>query len=512
MIQNSLDFVSANSHSARLLLIYVLLQFGGAVWNYEVLSQPVVPLGTEVTEVGAYRELSLFIAAGDLIIFDSDSRQWTGHDLSIPNGYLSENAHPAWYSSAVNLSTDEIWLWDRSVGATVKVLVSDSLYVDFRPRRSSQTQFEHAGGLNPHTGSPIAFSGYGYYRAKDFVVEFDPELNTWREISVIEGPTPSPRMGGVSGFGFSDSLFVVVGGKQQVRNSNPPIYSDPVQDAWALDLDRKKWTRLPFEPWLECHIESTARNLGQLPADRARSSLLFLITELCHVPSGNVSLINNVVEWRPADGVLRSIGILDRIPQPQKLAQLHHTVGLDSIRLGFLAKDSSVPFVDWDYTEVRVPRVDDGEWLRLSPPPKTLGKTWVVVSVGLLLLIPFTTYVYKKRRRTKTHISVKRDSLYVHVDDVTYVNPIPQYVQVVLSVVAEQATDSDQIDVEHLDNMLLQWYPDPESARTMRNKAFTELNDIALRLTGREFILRSRREDDGRRFYYRVVVPVSSSD
>jgi len=520
-----------------------------AIAGTAVTPSPVLAQDSEPVALGHAGARTFYLSGDSLHILDHDARTWSAHAVPAADTLFHPNGQPAWYSSAVDAEARRIWIWDRSVGPTLTINLDDPSRQQAVWRLSSHVQFDHAGGLDPGTGWPLAFSGYGYYRAKDYILTYDAELQTWVELPVAQGAgvsedtgaaeraasesttstaTPAPRMHAVMATAFSDSLIAIVGGTVNEGTDPIPHYSQPAEDTWVLNLASERWTRVPFEPWMECHVRYAAEQTGQLPGSRRTGAAYFWMTELCPLDPEREHLRNSVIEWRPLEGRLRPVASFGRVPEPQKLTMIDVPAAgtgrtaldarstavsastTDSVRVGVLNRKATSDMFGADLIVMSAPIDTSAGWTALAELPEERRVSLIVWMLLGLATVGGGIYFALRAMREKRSATVyaEQERLEIARGRTRTSSALQPHVRLLLESLANVRKENDLIDPDDLLDHFEERYSDLESARAMRNKAYNEVNELAENVVGRPLIERIQREDDRRRYMYRLLMPV----
>ena len=239
---------------------------------------------------------------------------------------FDEKTLPFVNSGAWDAENRVFWLWDFSVGSTIKLSEAGEVLA-FSPRRSSHVQYQHAGGLHPLEREPIAYGGYGYYRAKDYLLHYSERSDNWEEVP-FAGESPRERTGALMISGIDTSKVVVAGGYISEEQSHPPAYNVKALEAWSFDFTSGSWAQLPYDSWLTCPLETTQMQMGDVPVHDGWALLFW--PEDCALPfEVEYSVRNAVAMWNPLSGEVRLVGAIEGLPNPYRVAGLF--VGEDGV-------------------------------------------------------------------------------------------------------------------------------------------------------------------------------------
>lgn len=450
--------------------------------------------------LGASGSATWYLRPDSVVGFDfATGRRW---GRSVPNilSLFATDARPSSNSVAVEPGGNWAWIWDGSVGSVYRLSLQDSVLLDYS-RLSSRTQFKHAGGLHPQTHRPLAFSGYGYYRAKEFLLTFDDSLDTWRELPLLPGRAPLPRMGGVMVSGWDSAHVAVVGGTVARPGVHPPEYTLDVDDVWILNLYSGRWKEVNSPGGLACVVRGTEHKLGHVPVDPTRGVALLYARTGCRQEELPAQA---VLEWNPATGEVKGLG---SIPL---------TLPVGAFLAAMYPSSDSVSTVFWE------PRDDTdlGSWRQwrfsaaYGGPNAVAGwNPWAWL--GPLMVVATALGIGLFRRRRSPAPAEAGEPL-VRIEcrqgGSIAVGPVGELrvdLSTSASILCRFLSESDDgpgslLDSDKLEDHFLEHYPDPDSSRVVRNRAIDELNKIAREVLGNDLIVRKRKFDDARRYDYRL--------
>ena len=134
-----------------------------------------------------------FIGLEDSIYrLDLRSGELNRHAPFPDRSLFAPNTLPQHNSSVA--SGNELWLWDSSIGSVVHIDSLGQSTVFPREAGPTYSRFNHISTLHPISRLPLVFGGYGFYRAKNFFIFFDPGLGEWHEAPATSGRyDPPPR-------------------------------------------------------------------------------------------------------------------------------------------------------------------------------------------------------------------------------------------------------------------------------------------------------------------------------
>ena len=449
--------------------------------------------------IGASAQFKPLASSGErsvLLVNDSlwviDTMALTAHNAGRPEWLdaFDITTLPSTNSGAWDEENEVFWLWDNSVGATIR-LSSSGETISFIPRRSSHVQYEHAGGLHPIDRVPIAYSGYGYYRTKEFMVSFSPEADTWVEVPYI-GPMPDPRMGAIMISGFESPHVLVTGGRKAERDTYPPVYNLETEDAWEFDFETLEWNALPFEPWLTCGLRFTRGLLGDVPVQGEETLIFF--PDQCSMPfETDFQVSNGIVSWNAFTGEVRLLGMVENLPTPFRLVGLY----LDAVGLPVVTVSNTEP--DTWVASLFHPdiRPIEASVIRMQVP-KERSLIWIFPVIVVLLGGIVWLWVY---RRVTVTVDSDRGVLVFKRGLTSHVTtPSPSVIQLALAFASSSSKSRFPGDLvsDHFDSLIA----DPDASRVAKNRALNDINELSESLGLGALIDRKRNSADKRKFDY----------
>jgi hypothetical protein len=461
--------------------------------------------GADHVALGVYGETAYWLEGASLVGLDLRSGEARSRDLSgafrvfepwKANVGVEPNP-PAWYSSAIDTRRGVLWLWDRSVGATVRVGLagSDTMAVA-TPRRSSLTQFDHAGGLHPMTGLPLAYGGFGYHRSVEFAVTYDDLAPTWVEIAYRGPARPVARLKATMVDGWHPTRVAIVGGIAASGDTTPIAFDRALSDAWTYDFADSTWTEIDLPPAVRCALGSSAPDLGDVAADPGTHGVL-----LYRPPSCSDHGAGAIIRWFPERGDVQHVGDLPGTAPDAAPLALYYPPDSASARMVFWTPEPGRPRSEWRRMGIDMPLQ--------SPPAPSSGWPLAAAPVALgVLLLGAWGWVRRRRRHGDSDILVTLDG----VDRITLRQNgdardrgMSDNARHVIESLADAGVRAgDTVSADQVTRVLDPLYTDPDSLRVARNRAVDEINALFLELFGAELLERVRRSDDARRFDWRV--------
>lgn len=402
------------------------------------------------------------------------------------------------------------WIWDASGGTPMRLPLREGERAYAYPRRSWYALFGHAPGIRPETGNPVLYGGYGYYRAQDFLLEFDPEADTWRELPARFGsPTPGPRNAAWMLTGWDARRILLLGGSVAQSGQSPPVYSDELRDAWVYDPADSTWSEVDVDPGLVCSLKQWIYTKVSVATHPSTGSVAFPVTcPTAAFPD------RTMVQWRPLAGTVDVLGVLPRDLALQQVPLGTYIVpGSDSVTAMFWQVRRGRPPVEWTVHRFRFP-------LRTGYGPAGAGDgtrpgAWLPWLAGLLLAATAGAIALARRRQrvpegTVPHRRVIRvEATAGHgairlADGVDEHRPeLSIHAAELLTFVARRQADAGQVlDAEEVNDLFLSRYRDPDTARVTKNRALDQLNEAFVRLYGMPLLERRRSPVDRRRVEY----------
>jgi hypothetical protein len=469
--------------------------------------------GADHVALGVYGETAYWLEGASLVGLDLRSGEARSRDLSDAFRVFEpwkaslglDPNPPTWYSSAIDTRRGVLWLWDRSVGATVLVgLTGSDTLVVATPRRSSLTQFDHAGGLHPMTGRPLAYGGFGYHRSVEFAVTYDDLAPTWVEIAYRGPDRPVARLGATMVDGWHPTRVAIVGGIAASDDTPPITYDRALSDAWTYDFADSTWSEIDLPPAVRCALGSSASLLGDVAADPGTHGVL-----LYRPPSCSDNGAGAILRWIPDLGDVQHVGDLPRTAPDAAPLALYYPPDSASARMVLWTPEPGRPRSERRLLSVDMP----------LPPPPAPGSGWPVaaapVAVGILLLGTWG-WVRRRRRNGDGEILVTLDG----VDRITLrrngdarERGMSENARHVLQSLADAGVRAgDTVSADQVTQILDPLYTDPDSLRVARNRAVDEINALFREEFGVVLLERVRRSDDARRFDWRVRWTVRLDD
>lgn len=449
---------------------------------------PSASVSAQVRPLASSGERTLILISDSLWIIDGATAKARNAGRPTWIDAFEPTTLPNANSGAWDPQENVFWLWDYSVGSTIK-LSPEGEVLAFSPRRSSHVQYQHAGGLHPISRTPVAYGGYGYYRTKEFMVSYSPEADTWLEV-----PYPAPpqaRTNSVMISGLDDRHIVVVGGQVARPGTFPPLYNLPADEALAFDFLSSTWRKLRYDPWMMCPVEHTRNNLGDVPTWQGKALLLW--PEYCALPfaTGSPSKIS-VVTWNPFSGEVALLGSVEDLPSPHRLVALFmDETATPVVIVSRGTMDSGAPLLQRgtivaQSATLRLSRAAGIPWTWLTLLLSASGLAWVVI-------------LRSRRVSIQVHVGVGRltfqKGLHRHS-----VSPSPSVVQ--LCAVLASRTGGRHIPAEVIGDHFDRMSTDPDAARVAKNRALNDLNELSAGLGFGFVIERVRSSADRRKFDY----------
>lgn len=416
----------------------------------------------------------------------------TARNLGRPTWFdaFDEKTLPYVNSGSWDAETDMIWLWDYSVGSTIHMTGTGDL-VSFSPRRSSWVQFQHAGGLHPIDGTPLAYGGYGYYRAKEFMVNYSPSADNWNEVPFANAPPPA-RLNAIMISGIDSTRIVIAGGDVSEAGVYPPANNIAAGDAWSFDFSTMQWQQLPFEEWVLCSMTFTRSQLGDIPVRDGRA--LLFSPEYCPFPwSFEPPVRTAILSWEPLTGEASILGSVEDLPNPYRIMglyldesgspQIAVTSGTDETYVGPLLRGSIRPL--------------EANSLRLAAPPRFPAWWW---SIALMVALLSATGV-QMTRRFVIEVDASQGRVVFRKGFTRHItSPSPSVAQLAAAFATQPTSRRFSADFvgEHFDALIA----DPDAARVAKNRALNDLNELSRQIGLGEVVQRVRNSSDKRKFDY----------
>ncbi|MCE7992139.1 MAG: hypothetical protein HEP71_09165 [Roseivirga sp.] len=155
-------------------------------------------------------------------IYSTQQQQLYAYDLGPEHGYLFNKTTESWENTGTQ-EAPPIYIW------------------------------QHAPLENALNGKPMIFAGYGFFEARNKLLEFDPEARQWVEIP-LKGDIPEPRFMLGATAGYNSGEYYIYGGYGNESGEQESGF-DNLSDLYLLNLNdssmKKLWGRAPGEtPYL----------------------------------------------------------------------------------------------------------------------------------------------------------------------------------------------------------------------------------------------------------------------
>ncbi len=155
-------------------------------------------------------------------VYSTQHEQLYGYDLGPEHGYQFDKATGSWKNIG-HQEAPPIYIW------------------------------QHAPLENALNGNPMIFAGYGFFEARNKLLEFNPESQKWVEIPLI-GDIPEPRFMLGATAGYRKGEYYIYGGYGNASGEQESGF-DNLSDLYLLNLNdsslTKLWGRAPGEtPYL----------------------------------------------------------------------------------------------------------------------------------------------------------------------------------------------------------------------------------------------------------------------
>jgi hypothetical protein len=416
---------------------------------------------------------------------------------------FAPNTKPA--SNSGLLTEEYFWLWDSSIGSIVRYDREGVAYIT--AQNPTLTRFSHVAAAHPQSGNPLVFGGYGFYRAKDFFIEFDADLGEWREVpSVVGEDDPPPSMRGRL-LALSDSSTVVFVGGVVSKTVTMPLYNElNLERAWAFDTVNRRWARLPIDDVLHCLLrESTMRLLKDF---RGYESVfvgihpktdLTVCTSAVHpeMETGTVFL------WHPASNRYAILETRFEFNTGIRLTAL--TASDDSLTIHQVGLDRSgdTPLVMKHQTRALDASIT---WRMLELPGEPIMPPHML---GLLVLLIGITATGAWRLRTRKGIWYTAGDTEMRVRNglTESIEVLPPNAREILTAMASKPPGT-LIMREDLEKAFDGRAYSMDTLRTVMNRAISAVNDVGEHRLGKEIIQRIPSPEDKRRQVYVLAVPV----
>ncbi|GAB5524068.1 MAG: hypothetical protein Roseis2KO_19400 [Roseivirga sp.] len=151
-------------------------------------------------------------------IYSTQHQQLYGYDLGPEHGYQFDKGTGSW-GDIETKEAPPIYIW------------------------------QHAPLENTLNGNPMIFAGYGFFEARDKLLEFNPDTRKWVEIP-LTGDIPEPRFMLGATAGYNTGEYFIYGGYGNKSGEQESGF-DNLSDLYLLNLNdssiTKLWGRAPGE-------------------------------------------------------------------------------------------------------------------------------------------------------------------------------------------------------------------------------------------------------------------------
>lgn len=151
-------------------------------------------------------------------VYSTQHEQLYGYDLGPQHGYRFDKSTGSWEGLGEQ-KAPPIYIW------------------------------QHAPLENALNGNPIIFAGYGFFKARNKLLEFNPDTQKWVEIP-LKGDIPEPRFMLGATAGYNTGEYFIYGGYGNESGEQESGF-DNLSDLYLLNLNdsslTKLWGRAPGE-------------------------------------------------------------------------------------------------------------------------------------------------------------------------------------------------------------------------------------------------------------------------
>ena len=403
------------------------------------------------------------------------------------------------------LTEEYFWLWDSSIGSIVRYDREGVAHIT--AQNPTLTRFSHVATAHPQGGNPLVFGGYGFYRAKDFFIEFDTDLGEWREVpSVVGDDDPPPSMRGRL-LALGDSSAVVYAGGVVSKTETMPLYNElDLERAWAFDTVKGSWSRLPIDDVLHCLLrESTMRLLKDF---RGHESVFVGIH-----PKTDVTVCTSAVHpemetgavflWHPASNRYAILETRFEFNAGIRLTAL--TASDDSLTIHQVGLDGSgnIPLMMKHQTKALDASI---AWRTLELAEEPIVPPHILGALALLLGIT-ATGAWRLRTRKGIWYTAGDTEMRVRNGLTESIEVLPPNAREILTAMASKPPGT-LIMREDLEKAFDGHAYSMDTLRTVMNRAISAINDVGEHRLGKEIIQRIPSPEDKRRQVYVLTVPV----
>lgn len=449
---------------------------------------------------------AVFAAHGETIYrMDLDAEEFLPF-ASMPDRTLFRaNTQPN--VNSVAASDSLLWIWDSSIGSVVWY---DSLgRVTVSEHWPSQTRFNHVSALRPDTGEPLVFGGYGYYRASDFFIYFDLSHREWREVPWVRGPDDPPAQ--MNGRLVADPhrpevyLFEGYTALENYRSLYNIAHPDVAR---AFHLPSGRWRQIPMNEDVACAMRGPSLWISD-SLEKGVSTFISVYSRQwrahwCDGEGYSGLEAGSVILWQPSLSRYAALPELASFSGSTRLAAVRVKDNKLTLYQVGLSDDKEKPLRVVTRTQ-SLPAVK--EWTPLpAPRDRAPLLQWLLGGMMLAGLVMWISWFVRFRVRLRLvpshhEIRIRRGLIESRVT-------LPRNV-IELLVHLCQYSPGTMIDREDLERPFSERAYNPDTLRTVTNRALVAINELGQQELGRDIVDRRPVADDKRRQEYIMTVRIS---
>lgn len=455
--------------------------------------------------------------------FLMDSTKVYSFDVEAATWDLLATVDPEFVKFKIDYSPfhNGLLFWDQGVG---RVFLMDSTQTLTRLDKSfnHQNQFGHAGWIDPQKGAIFAFGGYGLFKLKSLLTQYNPSKQEWNESyisnkhqwpapQILPSAFPDTKNGKVYFLGLNMS-------HADYYTRDYPIEKKEVKAFWEYDIEMNLWTRLAELPQ-EFHGKTAIYKDMNLTNYSVHPELSFLL----------FSRENDIASMSSKGLIAFDL----ETKSFKKMIEIEPDFNdLESYLSVYWSASDEVFYVlsfEFNHTQSRVvihpykiEIKDETAFLdRLRYEDGTQFSNVSILIAMLLISAPFGAWVMYKYRTHRTSKQVQHklqhDKIMVKFDhmrnmEVTYLgktmDKLPEGEWLLLKMLSLSSFEKDVYLVsDDIEKALLPSHPSQDYTRRFRNLTMDRLIGYLTTFTGnpsKEFILKRPTLLDKRKFEYRL--------
>ncbi len=361
--------------------------------------------------------------------------------------------------------------------------------------------WQHAPLENALNGNPMIFAGYGFFEARNKLLEFNPETQKWVEIP-LKGDIPEPRFMLGATEGYNKGEYYIYGGYGNESGEQESGF-DNLSDLYLLNLNdstlKKLWRRAPGEtPYLPS---------SSMVLHREDSAIYAIGHD--YLDGGKALELLKISINRPE---------VDVISLEEKLPFEIRNIGDYNLFLFYAAQTKELVSVlrintDPNNAEVKIHTISFPPVTYTASEVESAGIPWQLILPGVTLFIGLLILGLRKRRTPLVPVSDTRSAPAPPATNAPTVHAIslmgefkiidaegnnltaklsPKLKELFLLILLHTLTDKQGISTQQLTEVL---WPDasPSSAKNNRGVNLQKLRQALNPLTGVEISFRENR-------------------